>query len=157
MTWRRRKPRHRQPCYWLCSSLRIFWFQHVLILAASVFDVQFLSGEIFSRWRHQMDIFSALLALCAGNSPITGEFPSQRPVTPWRQCPTYDRDVVSYRYLRLCNLCRPPSLTSDALCYVCSVAYLFLCGHFKGRNFCLWLDTISSCILPWNHSHIAFS
>ena len=25
--------------------------------------------------------FSALLAFCAGNSPITGEFPSQRPVT----------------------------------------------------------------------------
>ena len=34
-----------------------------------------------SWWRHQMDIFSALLAICAGNSPVTGEFPSQRPVT----------------------------------------------------------------------------
>ena len=28
-----------------------------------------------------MKTFSALLALCAGNSPVTGEFPSQRPVT----------------------------------------------------------------------------
>ena len=28
-----------------------------------------------------MKIFSALLAICAGNSPATGEFPSQRPVT----------------------------------------------------------------------------
>ena len=28
-----------------------------------------------------METFSALLALCAGNSPITKEFPSQRPVT----------------------------------------------------------------------------
>ena len=28
-----------------------------------------------------METFSALLALCAGNSSITGEFPSQRPVT----------------------------------------------------------------------------
>ena len=27
-----------------------------------------------------METFSALLALCAGNSPVTGEFPSQRPV-----------------------------------------------------------------------------
>ena len=27
-----------------------------------------------------MEIFSALLALCAGNSPVTGEFPAQRPV-----------------------------------------------------------------------------
>ena len=31
-------------------------------------------------WRHQMEIFSALLALCAGNSPVTGEFHAQRPV-----------------------------------------------------------------------------
>ena len=28
-----------------------------------------------------METFPALLALCAGNSPVTGEFPSQRPVT----------------------------------------------------------------------------
>ena len=32
-------------------------------------------------WRHQMETFSALLALCAGNSPVTGKFPAQRPVT----------------------------------------------------------------------------
>ena len=34
-----------------------------------------------SRWRHQMETFSALLALYAGNSPVNGEFPTQRPVT----------------------------------------------------------------------------
>ena len=28
-----------------------------------------------------MEIFSALLAICAGNSPVTGEFPTQRPMT----------------------------------------------------------------------------
>ena len=32
-------------------------------------------------WRHQMKTFSALLALCEGNPPATGGFPSQRPVT----------------------------------------------------------------------------
>ena len=32
-------------------------------------------------WRHQMETFSALLDLCEGNSTVTGEFPSQRPVT----------------------------------------------------------------------------
>ena len=32
-------------------------------------------------WRHQIETFSALLALCAGNSPVPGEFPAQRPVT----------------------------------------------------------------------------
>ena len=35
-----------------------------------------------SAWRcHQMETFSASLALCAGNSPVTGEFNSQRSVT----------------------------------------------------------------------------
>ena len=28
-----------------------------------------------------METFSALLAICTGNSPVTGEFPAQRPVT----------------------------------------------------------------------------
>ena len=28
-----------------------------------------------------MDTFFALLAICAGNSPVPGEFPTQRPVT----------------------------------------------------------------------------
>ena len=31
-------------------------------------------------WRHQLDTFSAILAFCEGNSPVTGEFTSQRPV-----------------------------------------------------------------------------
>ena len=34
-----------------------------------------------SWWRHQMETFSALLAICAGNSPVPGEFPAQRSVT----------------------------------------------------------------------------
>ena len=38
------------------------------------------TGWISSWWRHQMETFSALLSLCAGNSPVTGEFPAQRPV-----------------------------------------------------------------------------
>ena len=32
-------------------------------------------------WRHQMELFTALLTICAGNSPVPGEFPAQRPVT----------------------------------------------------------------------------
>ena len=32
-------------------------------------------------WRHQMETFSALLAICAGNSLVPGDFPAQRPVT----------------------------------------------------------------------------
>ena len=34
-----------------------------------------------SWWRHQMETFSTLLAICAGNSPVSGEFPAQKPVT----------------------------------------------------------------------------
>ena len=36
---------------------------------------------VWPLWRHQIETFSALLVLCAGNSPVTGEFPSQRSVT----------------------------------------------------------------------------
>ena len=33
-------------------------------------------------WRcHQMETSSALLAICVGNSPVTGEFPVEKPVT----------------------------------------------------------------------------
>ena len=38
-------------------------------------------GHFSSWWRHQMETFSTLLAICAGNSPVTGKFPAQRPVT----------------------------------------------------------------------------
>ena len=31
-----------------------------------------------SWWRHQMETLSALLAISAGNSPVTGEFPQKR-------------------------------------------------------------------------------
>ena len=43
-------------------------------------------------WRHQMETISALLALCVGNSPVTGEFPAQRPVT---------QSFYVFSYLRL--------------------------------------------------------
>ena len=44
-------------------------------------DEVILCGMVIAWWRHQMETFSALLAFCAGNSPGTGEFPTQRPVT----------------------------------------------------------------------------
>ena len=37
--------------------------------------------ETHSWWRHQMESFSALLALCEENPPVTGGLSSQRPVT----------------------------------------------------------------------------
>ena len=41
------------------------------------------SFAFWSWWRHHMETFSALLALCAGNSPVPGEFPALRP-WQWR-------------------------------------------------------------------------
>ena len=40
-----------------------------------------MTAPCTSWWRHQMEIFSALLDLYEGNPPVTGGFPSQRPVT----------------------------------------------------------------------------
>ena len=42
---------------------------------------RYINMFYYSWWRHQMETFSALLAICVGNSPVTGEFPVQRPVT----------------------------------------------------------------------------
>ena len=39
------------------------------------------TAVVSSWWRNQMDTSSPSLAICAGNSPVTGEFPAQRPVT----------------------------------------------------------------------------
>ena len=56
------------------------------------FETQSGHADWQSWWRHQMETFSALLALYAGNSPVSGEFPSQRPVT---------RSFDGFFYLRL--------------------------------------------------------
>ena len=46
----------------------------------------------YAWWRHQMESFSASMDICAENSPVTGEFPAQRPVT---------RSFDVFFYLRL--------------------------------------------------------
>ena len=43
--------------------------------------VSAIAGPFSSWWRHQIETFSAWLVICAGNSPVTGEFPTQWPVT----------------------------------------------------------------------------
>ena len=47
----------------------------------TIFMQSFTLRWIFSWWRHQIKTFSALLAIYAGSSPVTGEFPAQRPLT----------------------------------------------------------------------------
>ena len=48
---------------------------------AMVMQFSFSNPFQIAWWRHQVETFSALLAICAGNSLITVEFPVQRPVT----------------------------------------------------------------------------
>ena len=43
-------------------------------------------------WRHQMEIFSALLALCEGNLPVTA----------WTNCSTNNLDAGDLRHYRAC-------------------------------------------------------
>ena len=53
----------------------------VIVMLPSPTERPKLPHPLWTWWRHAMETFSALLALCAGNSPVAGEFPSQRPVT----------------------------------------------------------------------------
>ena len=59
----------------------IFFVFHFVCVFSSISTTTTVQLWQISWWRHQMETFSALLALGAGNSPVTGEFPSQRPVT----------------------------------------------------------------------------
>ena len=47
------------------------------ILLCSALGALFTWNLLSAWWRHQMETFSALLAICAGNWPVTFEFPSQ--------------------------------------------------------------------------------
>ena len=42
---------------------------------------EFCDVIIYSWWHYQMETFPTLLAICAGNSLVTSEFPAQIPVT----------------------------------------------------------------------------
>ena len=59
-----------------------FFIMHHLIRTSHVKSQHILGlwWKISPWWRHQMETFFALLALCAGNWPVTDEFPSHRPV-----------------------------------------------------------------------------
>ena len=74
-------------CIWkLISRLKLYIFLWKDLLLSNEFSDSFtmllktiprLSAFIHRKiwWRHQMETFSALLAICAGNSPVAEEFP----------------------------------------------------------------------------------
>ena len=69
------------------------WYQsgviikHLLTLFALFVDPQAKTQDeadtfaYFTWWHHQMETSAALMAICAGTSLMTREFPAQRPVT----------------------------------------------------------------------------
>ena len=66
----------------LCFLCWLCYVMGFMILSRSDLWAWFVSSNgSITWWRHQIDAFSALLAICAGNSPVPGEFPAQRPVT----------------------------------------------------------------------------
>ena len=108
-------------------------------------------------WRHQMETFSALLAICAGNSPVTGEFPAQRPATrsfdvffdlrlnkrlsklSWGWC----FETTSRSLWRICN---------DKLwIMICEMDYHVICFHIpaQSRSILVILLLINSIQLIW--------
>ena len=71
---------HRGRCYGKNSHL-VTRLPNCCQLTTISTDNRLRSRITFTCWRHQMETFSALPALCEGNLLLTGGFPSQRPVT----------------------------------------------------------------------------
>ena len=61
---------------WPCVFSRIHW----LTLASNHVNVPTVCSSFLTPpwWRHQMETFSALLAICAGKSPVTAQRPATR-------------------------------------------------------------------------------
>ena len=76
-------------------------------------------------WRHQMEIFSALLAVCKGNSPVTGEFLAQRPVT---------RSFDVFFDLRLIDDLRRHRANYDVTVVLCLVLIVVRSWHNLTQN-----------------------
>ena len=60
-----------------CASIRILRTLRDFRWSNWGFPLKLRLHDDVIKWKH----FSALLAICAGNSPVPGEFPTQRPVT----------------------------------------------------------------------------
>ena len=66
---------------WLNSCCPLIILKGTFKMGSPDSMVNFLPNPHKTWWHHPIETFSALLAICAGNSPGTGEFPAQRPVT----------------------------------------------------------------------------
>ena len=62
-------------------GLKLSIFQPMWAWMRITEDSSAYSESFKAWWRHHMETYSALLAICVGNSPVPGKFPTQRPVT----------------------------------------------------------------------------
>ena len=143
------------------------WFHYIInvivrfkSLSMTLYQINFYKWSNGNRtwWRHQMETFSVLLALCEGKSPVTGEFPSSRPVTrrfdffmcTWTNGWVNNRDAAGLRYHRtrydatvmdIENCGRSPFIAVNCECVL------------KSRSFYPWklpfLDALYT--LQWRH------
>ena len=109
-------------CAWDTAQY-IPWNIHPVLLRFVFIDHILMT----SWWRHQMETFSALLAFCAGKSPVTGKFPSQRPVTR-----SFDVSFDLCLNKRLCkqSRCRWFETPSRSLWRHCNVVNSYALTHW---------------------------
>ena len=116
-----------------------------------------------SKWRHQMETFSVLLALCVGNSTVTGESPSQRPLTrsfdvslicAWTNGWANNRDAGNLRHRRAhyevtvmcwhqCQVLAFPVLLTS----ICTDVTTFKCRHIYMAKFIRYFIILSRNIM----------
>ena len=87
----------------------------------------------YTWWRDEMEASSALLALCAGNSPVTGEFPAQRQVT---------RSFDVFFDLR-----QNKRLSKQSRCWWFETPLRLLWCHCNVALMCFYLQTTVNCLL----------
>ena len=63
------------PCLWLICTNTVWYNYSILNFLQTLHNLEFISGPRrrvlrYPWWYHQMETFSALQALCAGNSPV---------------------------------------------------------------------------------------
>ena len=58
-----------------CDGHRLTWITLLALLGLEAYVMDAMFTSMLSWWRHQMESFIALLALCEGNSPVTVDSP----------------------------------------------------------------------------------
>ena len=119
-------------CWWCsgyCSWSAMGSELPPIYIASRYMDTEFAK---VTWWRHQMETFSALLALCARDSPLSSEFPSQRPAT---------RSFDVFFYFRLNKWLSKQSTRrwfetpSRSLWHHCNVTHELLTMHVQQHPF----------------------